>query len=254
MNFLYRIIIISFLASAASAGEPPVAFHTPSRDSIFVLERFDSYIKDVGKFPKNWEGRTGWRQSKTEKSEDLYYSIQIEDEDCFLRAETIGKATNVGRDARVNLRVYNLLRWRWRVHTLPEGANEQEENKNDSGAAVRLVFKGGWPVPKTLKYVWSTTLPKGTETASPSSDRTQVVVLQSGIDHLGEWVWQEVNAYEDYRRLFGGEPRLVEALAVITDSDNTLSPVKADYDDFQFLIASPDTTASSETEEEETEQ
>ena len=64
-----------------------------------------------------------------------------------------------------------------------------------------------------------------------------------------------MNAYEDYRRLFGGEPRLVEAIAVITDSDNTLSPVKADYDDFLFLIAAPDSTVNTGTEgDQETDQ
>jgi hypothetical protein len=254
MRHFYRAILLVCLSSAAFAGEPPVDLYTPARDSIFVLERFDSYAKEVGKFPKNWEGRTGWRQTRTKKLEDLYYTVEVEDGDYFLRAETLGKATNFGREARVNLRVYNLLRWRWRVHQLPVGANEDDKDKNDSGASVRLIFKGGWPVPKTLKYVWSTTLPKGTETVSPSSDRTKVVVLQSGTDNTGEWVWQEVNAYEDYRRLFGGEPRLVEALAVITDADNTLSPVKADYDDFLFLIAAPDSTAIQEIEgEQETE-
>ncbi|MBB29477.1 MAG: hypothetical protein CME25_11320 [Gemmatimonadetes bacterium] len=255
MRHFYRALLVVCLSSSAFAGEPPVDMYTPARDSLFVLERFDSYAKAVGEFPKNWEGRTGWRQKRTKRPEDLYYKIEVEDGDYFLRAQTIGKATNVGRDARVNLRVYNLVRWRWRVHSLPLGADESDAEKNDSGASVRLVFKGRWPVPKTLKYVWSTTLPKGTETVSPSSDRTRVVVLESGPDLAGKWVWEEVNAYEDYRRLFGGEPRLVEAIAVITDSDNTLSPVKADYDDFLFLIAAPDSTVNTGTEgDQETDQ
>ena len=49
--------------------------------------------------------------------------------------------------------------------------------------------------------------------------------------------WEEVNAYEDYTRLFGHEPPIVRAFAILTDSDNVKTPVKADYDDFMFLIA-----------------
>jgi hypothetical protein len=53
-----------------------------------------------------------------------------------------------------------------------------------------------------------------------------------------------VDAYADYKRLFGGEPRTVKAVAVITDSDNTGSRVMADYDDFAFVKAPPDTTGA----------
>lgn len=225
------------LASAVYAAEPPEEFHTPFRDSLFILERFN-YPDQIGEFPKGWEGRTGWRQSRTKKKQDLYYTIQEEDGDLFLRASTTGRATNVGRSTNVNLRLYNRLRWRWRAHSLPEDGNEEIEEKNDSGAAVRLIFYGGI-VPKTLKYVWSSTLPVGTETESPTNSKTRVIVLRSGLEDLGEWVWEEVDAYADYKRLFGGEPRLVKALAVITDSDNTQTPVMADYDDFTFLIGPP---------------
>lgn len=224
------------LALPAHGADPPPDLYTPARDSLFVLERF-TYPDQLGQFPAHWEGRAGWRQSRTKEAEDLYYTIQVEEGDYYLKAETQGRATNAGREANVNLRLFNKLRWRWRVHKLPEGGNEGEEDKNDSGAAVRLVFRGGM-LPKTLKYVWSSTLPVGAETVSPASDKTKVIVLRSGPDSAGEWVWEEVDAYDDYRRLFGGEPRLVQALAVITDSDNTNSPVSADYDDFVFLIGS----------------
>ena len=140
----------------------------------------------------------------------------------------------------MNLRRYNRLRWRWRVTALPEGGNETDKDKNDSAAAVRLVFIGGI-IPKMLTYVWSATLPVGAETESPNTDKVQVVVLESGPSKLGEWVWEEVDAYADYKRLYGGEPRPVQYVAVITDSDNTGTFVQADYDDFTFLQVPPDT-------------
>ena len=208
------------------------------RDSTLVIETFD-YPGRIGRYPETWEGRSGWLQTTTRRA-DLYYFIESEEENLFLRAETTGSAVNFGIGVDVNIRVYNRLRWRWRVFELPENANETVKDLNDSAASVRLVFHGRHPVPKTLKYVWSTTVPKGVETESPSNSRTKVVVLRSGEEHLGAWVWEDVDVYADYKRLFGGEPRKVQAFAVITDSDNTNTPVKADYDDISFWISPPD--------------
>ena len=212
-------------------------------DSIFVLECFDRCADKIGQFPEAWQGRTGWWQRRTRKKKDLYYTVRSEGDDVFLRAETVGRATNAGRKADIRLQDFNVLKWRWRVHSLPEGANEEDRGKNDSGAAVRLVFKRRRLVPRTLKYVWSSSLPVGLETESPLSSKTKVIVLESGPEKLGEWIWEEVNAYEDYVRVFGGEPRLVRAIAVLTDGDNTGSAVKADYDDFTFLKVPDDASA-----------
>ena len=225
------------IGSTAYAGDPPPEFYTPSGDSILVLETFE-YPEQLGRFPSNWEGRVGWRQKKTKKKEDLYYTIQAENGDHFLRAETVGRATNAGRPEKINLRVWKKLRWRWRVHSLPADGNETRKKTNDSAASVRLVL-GTRIRPKTLKYVWSATLPAGTYTESPHHEGTKVIVLQSGREKTGTWIWEEVNAYEDYKRLFGSDPRRVQAVAVLTDSDNTKTLVKADYDDISFLKQRP---------------
>ena len=114
------------------------------------------------------------------------------------------------------MRLFQKLRWRWRVHDLPEGSDETDSDKNDSAAAVRLVIgasKWNPRAAKSLKYIWSETLPKGTVI---SSSRQHMIVLRSGTDDLGKWVWEEVDAYQDYRRLFGGDPRPVDFLGLIT--------------------------------------
>ena len=222
--------------SAARAADPPSEFHTPSGDSTRVLETFD-YPDQVGRFPDTWGAQSGWKRAKTR---EIYYSLKTEDGDMFLTASTTGRAINAATEANVNLRIYNRFRWRWRALSLPEGGDESVKEKNDSAAAVRLVFHGGI-IPKMLTYVWSATLPVGAETESPNTDKVKVVVLESGESRLGEWIWEEVDAYADYKRLYGGEPRPVKYVAVITDSDNTGTFVQADYDDFMFLQVPPDT-------------
>ncbi|MDE2831191.1 MAG: DUF3047 domain-containing protein [Gemmatimonadota bacterium] len=225
-------------------SQPPAHWVTPAGDSTRVLETFD-YPKFLNSYPdKIWEGRSGWRYSKTKKS-DVYYRILQEDNNHYLNGKTKGGAVNFGREAKLtfrgreikaNVRLFQKLRWRWRVHDLPEGTDETDSDKNDSAAAVRLIFGTSILSGKSLKYIWSETLPTGTVI---ESNRQYTIVLRSGKDDLGKWVWEEVNAYQDYRRLFGGDPRPVDVLALLTDSNNTGTVVAADYDDIIFIIPRP---------------
>ncbi len=227
--------------------QPPAHWVTPAGDSTYVLDAFD-YPKFLNTYPdKIWGGRSGLFYRETKK-EDVYYRILEEDNNHYLNAKTKGGAVNFGREAKVtfrgreiniSLRSFQKLRWRWRVHNLPEGSNETNSDKNDSAAAVRLIIgasKWNPKAAKSLKYIWSETLPKGTVI---SSSRQHMIVLRSGTDDLGKWVWEEVNAYQDYRRLFGGDPRPVDLLGLLTDSNNTETVVAADYDDIIFIIPRP---------------
>ena len=208
-----------------------------------VLETFD-YPKFLNSYPDEiWVGVSGWRYSKTKK-EDVYYRILQGDNNHYLSAKTKGGAVNFGREAKVtyrgreikaSLRLFQKLRWRWRVHDLPEGSDGTDDDKNDSAAAVRLVFGRT----KTLKYIWSETLPKGTVIKKGRIGVQYIIVLRNGAKDAKKWVWEEVNAYQDYRRLFGGDPRPVDYLGLLTDSNNTETVVAADYDDITFIIPRP---------------
>jgi hypothetical protein len=74
-------------------------------------------------------------------------------------------------------------------------------------------------------------LPKGTVTESPYASKTKIVVLRNGTSPLNQWVTEEVNVYEDYKKLFGKEPDEVRAVGILTDADDTSSEAMADYDD-----------------------
>ncbi len=60
-------------------------------------------------------------------------------------------------------------------------------------------------------------------------DRAKMIVVESGPANVGRWVDVERNLYEDYRRLFGGEPPRIVGVAVMTDTDNTGESAVAYY-------------------------
>jgi hypothetical protein len=58
-----------------------------------------------------------------------------------------------------------------------------------------------------------------------------MVAVESGDEKAGTWVTEERNVYEDYRRLFGEEPPMIGAVALMTDTDNTGGEATAYYGD-----------------------
>ena len=185
---------------------------------------------DEGLIPTNWGLQNGDKLG--------VYQVETEGENTFLRAEQgPDSSVRIGTKGGFRLQDFPILTWQWRVRQIPEGAREDEKSFNDSAAAVYVVFEQGFlePVPKVLKYVWSSTLAKGTEVDSPSSHKVKVLVLESGSPEDENWVTEKVNVREDYRRLFGKEPTRVQYLALMTDADDTKSFSAADYDEFRAL-------------------
>lgn len=205
----------------------------------------------------------GW--ASADKAYNELYTIGMEDNNYFLKASMKGNGSIIAKEMNYDLREFPVISWKWRVLKLPRGGDERYKKSGDSGAGIYLIFpsalkpeslKNRWgikvPIPDTLKpecikYVWSTSLPAGTVTESPYSSKTKVVVLQNGTSSLNQWMMEEVNAYEDYKRLFNKEPHEVRAVGILTDADDTDSEAMADYDDiFIKKFASPQVKHQSE--------
>lgn len=129
-----------------------------------------------------------------------------------------------------------LISWDWKVSRFPEkkGAKTDEEGwleKDDFAARVYVIFSGwNFLATKSLEYIWDETLPAGTVMSSPSIDNIKLIVVESGRKNLNNWVAVERNIFEDYKKAFGEKPpREVSAVALMTDSDNTLSTAEAYY-------------------------
>jgi hypothetical protein len=134
------------------------------------------------------------------------------------------------------------LSWRWRAQTLPAGGNECIKAKSDSAAVVYVTFRRGlrW---YALKYVWSSTLPKGTVCDKKRNPfRAQdTIVLESG-GPLNTWRTVRINPQAEFRKYFenGNSAASVADLigiGLMSDGDQTASKSSADYADFVIAKA-----------------
>jgi hypothetical protein len=182
---------------------------------------------DVGDFPANWKSR--------ERAGKLVYTVREDAAGSFLRAESKSDSHTIGYPLSLEVGEYPFLRFSWRAVSLPPGGNEREKSTNDGALGIYVVFEGWSMPPRSIKYVWSTTLPVGTVAESPYSKKARIVVLRSGSGGVGEWIDERVNVLEDFRRLFGeNEVPRVRGIGILTDSDNTASTSAGDYRSLRF--------------------
>jgi len=191
--------------------------------------RIGFHSDEIGKLPSGW---VAWN----EKSSSWVYSVQTEDGKRFLHADAKGTRDQLGYEHPWALQEFPLLQWQWRVVVFPLNSNELEKSRNDSALGLYVVF-GHWPFVKTIKYIWSDTLPAGTTFTSPYSTTTKIVVVRSGRTRQGTWVSEKRNVLSDYRELYGEAEKapVVSGIAVLTDSDDTHSHAVGDYADIQVL-------------------
>jgi hypothetical protein len=74
----------------------------------------------------------------------------------------------------------------------------------------------------------------GTIVPNPYTDRVKMIVVESGEAKLHQWVNEERNIYEDYKKAFGEEPPMISGVAIMTDTDNTGETAIAYYGDILF--------------------
>ncbi|MGE0681258.1 MAG: DUF3047 domain-containing protein [Candidatus Binatia bacterium] len=223
MQWVFLIVMLS-LATVTLADD-----QTLLTEQIVPLENFEQYPPQA--FPNNWKVRGD------EEAARIVYRVAEEDGNHFLHARAEKQAVQIGLTKTFRPKQFPVLQWRWRVQQLPVGANERALKTNDSAAGVYVVFDSTI-VPRVIKYVWSSSLPVGTQVDSPVYWRAKVVVLESGVASASEWRKETVNFYEDYKKFFGFEPGEVEGVALLTDSDTTATVAEADYDDFTLMAAS----------------
>lgn len=207
-------------------------------DDSFVLDNFEKYKTNIF---SDWR----LRDDNIKEASETYVLFK-ESGNTFLKASSSGNSIQIVRQVKWEIDKYNYISWKWRLHKKPEGANEEARGKNDSGAAIYVLFQRkhipffSWkyqPV-NVIKYVWSSSLPRGKVVHKEKTKMGskiyigKFIVLQSGGEG-GGWITEKRNVLDDYKKVFGESPRYNPFLiGILTDSNDTGSSAIADYDDF----------------------
>lgn len=166
------------------------------------------------------------------QGETTYRIVQEPDGTPVLMADSQAAASGLVKKITFDPSDYPILTWRWKIeHTLEKGDARTKEG-DDYAARVYVIFPH-WikPLTRSINYIWANRLPQGEAVPNAFFSRAMLLAVQSGNDYAGQWLREERNIVEDYRRLFGGEPPQAGAIAIMTDTDNTGEAVRAWYAD-----------------------
>ena len=234
-----HVLLILAVASVGHADSPPVLA--------------------VGKFSEAMEGSAlpdGWKPLTFKKIEKhTVYTVVKDGDTAAVKAVSEASASGLTREITINLKEYPIVQWRWKVaNTLKKGDVTRKEGDDypariyitfeyDSSKvgffdkakyeAVKLLY-GQYPPLAAINYIWESKAPKGTVVPNPYADQVKMIVVESGPDRLNQWVSEERNVYEDYKKAFGDEPPLISGVAIMTDTDNTGESATAFYGDIVF--------------------
>ncbi len=234
----FRVALTGFLISN------PVAHAS----EVVWLDQFD---KSVGEVPPPWHSvQISMRVPPTQ------YRLIRWDDVLAIEAKADKSMTLMARPVSINLSRTPILCWQWRVDAPLLSADMAQKSGDDYAARVYVAFKlpfsalgfgtraklafarslYGEAVPDAaLNYVWDNRYSLGTRRPNAYTDRTQMIVAETGPSHAGHWIRARHDVQQDFVAAFGNVEGVLNLLAVASDTDNTGEKAHAGFADFHFV-------------------
>lgn len=206
-----------------------------------------------GPFPQ------GWKPLIFEKiKEHTQYVLVKDEEQVVVKAISRQSSSGLTREMTIDPKEYPVIEWRWKVENILQKGDVAQKSGDDYPARLYITFQydsskvgffekakfetirliyGQYPPIGAINYIWESKSPIGTMVPNPYTDRVYMFVTQSGSAKLNQWVTEEHNIYEDYKKAFGEDPPNISGIAIMTDTDNTKETAVAYFGDIMFKKA-----------------
>jgi len=230
------IVCLVVLSCGAQAGE---------------IVRLDSFTKESLTVPAPWQV-----VQLDKKVSPTRYQLKNWEGVLTIEATAESSMALLLRPVEVDLNRTPVLCWRWRVDAPLTKADMATKAGDDYAARVYVSFSlppseigfvlrtklklarsiYGDAVPDAaINYVWDNRYPVGTRKPNAYTDRTHMIVAESGSSNAGKWVVARHDVQKDVISEFGStEARLIQ-LSVASDTDNTKENAHVGFADFQFV-------------------
>lgn len=207
-------LLMSLLVAAGMAGSAPV---------VIPVSQFGE------------QGKQGWGTRSFTGS--TQYKVVETDAGPALHARAQASASALYRGVDVDLDRTPCLSWRWRIESIyPDNDAEQRKAGDDYPARVYVIFDTGigWWNRRAVNYVWSSYKEIGSTWPNAYTARAHMIAVSSGPPGTSGWRHLSRNVAADYERVFGEAPPELEAVAVMTDSDDQGGIGEAWYQAIRF--------------------
>lgn len=152
------------------------------------------------------------------------YQVSELDGRAVIEARSRASASGLIRKQPIDLTQTPWLSWCWQVAERPDVTDEQSKAGDDYAARVYIIVREGrlpWQL-RVISYVWSSVQPSGTRWSNAYTDRVTMISVR-GTDNgpAGEWLCEQRNVLEDIAETFEDPVTHIDAVAIMTDSDDS---------------------------------
>lgn len=204
---------------------------------LFVFTSLNPVFADttivIGQFSR--KQLDGW-EHKSFKGETRYQLQEI-DGVTALSADSRKAGSGLFKEQEIDLDQTPYLNWSWRIGNHLNGLNEQSKAGDDYAARMYVVVKGGlafWKT-KAINYVWSSNSKQGQIWPNAfAGDHAMMLAIRGPEAPLNVWQHEKRNIQADFKQLFGEDIQHIDAVAIMTDTDNSDGQVSAVYGDIWF--------------------
>lgn len=179
---------------------------------------------------QNWEVREFHQQT-------AYQIVTDSSGSKILKADSKGAASGLVKKWRIDLESTPFLNWRWKISNFLTPVNEQTKAGDDYAARIYVVLDGGlrfWNS-QSINYVWAGNTAKYSIWPNAyAGSSVQMLALRSKEDQLNTWYSEKRNVRNDFKNLLGRNIRYIDAVALMTDTDDSRETATAYYGDIYF--------------------
>ncbi len=213
MRFIFKILLITFLASNITLSEEVKVFDF-TEEEVSTLQ-----VRKV----RGADNKT-------------IYSVGSNQNGNFLKAVAENAASGLGKEIKIDLDKTPFINISWKIEKDLSGIKENTKKGHDFAARVFVIKKtGATPLSnRAINYVFSSNNEVGLNWQSPYTKKSIDNVLASTKNNLNEWVTVKANVKEDFKRFHDLNVNELDGLAIMSDTDNSKLKSIAYYQNIYF--------------------
>lgn len=176
-----------------------------------------------------------WEEEKIFKSNTQYESITIQGK-IAVKAHSSNAASGLVRKLKVNLTKTPYLHWSWRIDNVLDNTDETTREGDDYPARIYVIVSGGlffWKT-KALNYVWSSSQAVNTAWPNAYTENAHMLTVRTGAEQSKQWQYEKRNVLQDLQKYLQTSKTHIDAVAIMTDTDNSGQSATAYYGEIYF--------------------
>ncbi len=207
-------------------------------DASFLDMGLSSKYYEATRVPKGWKLRKRFGYPNGARAEWV-----IEDRIHAVRLHSKAALTFLEKSVAIDIEKFPIVTWKWKVENILKGNDERTKAGDDHPIRIFFVFEPdesqqsfwfrlkrfvyldrihGHPMGgRFTEYLWSSHLHPGDIINDPGKPWQKLMVVEGGSRNLGKWLSYEKNLYEDFKKLYGEEPRRLIFIGILNDTDQT---------------------------------